>query len=73
MPCDLSKCKKGMHPFTKILSIPAGIDEEKVVRWCPECGAIVIDHDIDGRVMPGYYMKLRCPNIVTKPPENFKE
>lgn len=62
--CDLSKCKEGLHPFVKISSTTVGEDEEEVVRWCPECGAIVVDHDIDGRTIPGYYKKITYPNIV---------
>ena len=64
--CDFSKCQTGVHPFIKIMTSPVWIDEEEVVRWCPECGAIVVDCDIDGRVMPGYYKKLRYPNITKK-------
>lgn len=64
--CDFSKCQQGLHPFVKVASSTVGIDERKVVRWCPECGAIVVDCDMDGRTMPGYYLKLRYPNIVKK-------
>lgn len=64
--CDFTKCKNGLHPFIRISSTTVGVDEEKVVRWCPECGAIVIDHDIDIRIMPGYYKKLTYPNITKK-------
>lgn len=64
--CNFTECKKGLHPFIVIASIPIEIDEEKVVRWCPQCGAIVVDHDIDGRTMPGYYKKMIYPNITKK-------
>lgn len=62
--CDFNKCKTGFHPFIKIASITIGIDEEKVVRWCPECGAIVVDLDYDNKTKPGYYRKLQYPNII---------
>lgn len=32
-----------------------------VVRWCARCGAIVIDRELDGQVMPGAVMKMRFP------------
>lgn len=34
---------------------------EEVVRWCPICGAIVVDTDYDGRTNPGQVMKMRFP------------
>ena len=64
--CDFSKCRDGIHKFVKVMSISVGFDEEKAVRWCYECGAIVIDHDIDGRIIPGHYSKLMYPNITKK-------
>ena len=63
--CDFSKCKTGIHPFKKILSIQQG-DSEKVVRWCPERGAIVVDADYDNRTNAGYYKNLEYPNITKK-------
>lgn len=64
--CNFSKCRNGLHPFIRILSVTVGINEEKIVRWCPECGAIVVDHDIDDRTIPGYYKQLTYPNITKK-------
>ncbi len=64
--CNFSKCRQGLHPFIVISRTIIGIDEEKVVRWCPECGAVVVDCDIDGRANPGYYKKLEYPNITKK-------
>lgn len=66
MLCDFSRCQLGIHPFIVISSSTVGIDEEKVVRWCPECGAITVDCDVDNSVMPGYYKKLKYPNITKK-------
>lgn len=43
-----------------------GMDDYKIVRWCPKCGAIVIDYDMDGRTMPEHYYKLKYPNIIKK-------
>ena len=38
----------------------------KVVNWCSDCGAIVIDGEIDGRIYPGRYMKIRFPKEIKK-------
>lgn len=60
---DFTGCKKGLHPLIAILTVSQAFDTEKVVRWCPECGAIVIDMDYDGRTKPGHYMNMCFPNI----------
>lgn len=36
-------------------------DESDVVRWCVDCGAIVVDKDYDGRTRPGAIMKMKLP------------
>jgi hypothetical protein len=40
-----------------------------VVRWCPVCGAIVVDGESDGRLYPGRLMNMRFPSIVKKEKE----
>lgn len=55
-------CKKGLHPLKEVVRTTDGF-VDKVVRWCPECGAIVIDMESDGRVWPGYYNKMMLPNL----------
>lgn len=37
------------------------LDHEEIVRWCPNCGAIVVDADVDGRTSPGRISKMRFP------------
>lgn len=60
----LEKCKSGKHPLTYILnSGNDGFDAYSVARWCPICGAIVVDTDYDGRVHPGGQMKMKLPRI----------
>lgn len=63
--CNFESCKKGLHPFVKVASffVDSYSGEAKVVRWCPECGAVVVDMDYDGRTSAGYYKKLQYPNI----------
>jgi len=36
-------------------------DERAVVRWCLDCGSVVVDLDVDGRTSPGYYKKMLTP------------
>lgn len=38
-------------------------DEGEVVRWCRNCGAVVIDMEYDGRVAAGAIMKMRVPTL----------
>jgi len=38
-------------------------DEAEVVRWCRNCGAVVIDLDYDGRVAAGVIMQMRVPTL----------
>ena len=37
-------------------------DVEAVVNWCPKCGAIVVDKEVDGRLMNSR-VKMQFPNI----------
>lgn len=60
---NLDKCRKGKHPLIEITRISLAYDEEKVVRWCPQCGAIVVDLEVDRRLFPGEYIKMKIPKI----------
>ena len=45
-------------------NMDGGIDGiDSVVRWCPECGAIVVDQEVDGRIM-GKYMDMSFPKAL---------
>lgn len=37
-----------------------------VVRWCQECGAVVVDTDYDSRVSAGGVMEMRLPKTFQK-------
>jgi len=37
------------------------VEIDAVVRWCPICGAVVVDEDCDNRIAPGAIMKMRFP------------
>ena len=41
-------------------------DVVDVVRWCEDCGAVVVDGDYDGRTRPGAVMKMRFPKTATR-------
>ena len=56
------KCKNGLHPLIELARISDGFSD-KVVRWCPDCGAVVIDIDCDGRVYAGRIMKMKLPKL----------
>ena len=56
------KCKEGLHPLKEIRRYTGGV-ADSVIRWCPDCGAIVIDAECDGRVYPGHYMKMKLPKL----------
>lgn len=36
------------------------------VRWCQDCGAIVIDTDVDGRTMPGDVWAMTIPTLARR-------
>ena len=57
-------CDGKNHPLIKILeSTPSfDMDPYAVVRWCPDCGAVVVDREVDGRFV-GRYSKMRFPEL----------
>lgn len=56
------KCLQGLHPLKTIYTDSDGF-VNVVIRWCPECGAVVIDNDVDGRVYSGKVMPMRLSNL----------
>ena len=56
------KCKEGLHQLVEVYRADNGFEDE-VVRWCPSCGAIVVDVDVDNRVYAGCVMKMRLPKL----------
>ena len=60
-------CKDKGHDLVKILSKRHSWDESyAVVKWCKNCGAVVVDCEYDNRTNAGYYMKMKFPNILYK-------
>ena len=56
------ECAEGRHQLVEVYRANNGFEDE-VVRWCPNCGAIVVDVDIDNRVYAGRVMKMRLPKL----------
>ncbi len=63
------KCLQGLHPLKVIYTDSDGF-VDNVVRWCPLCGAIVVDADVDGRVYPGKIMPMKLSEIYTEVRQN---
>lgn len=59
---NYNQCKEGRHPLIKLLTV-AGAFTDNIVRWCPECGAVVIDWEVDGRTYPGRCMPMKLPHM----------
>lgn len=56
------------HNLVLIESAPSSLyfGSWKRVQWCSDCGAIVIDLDHDGRIIPGGIMKMTFPQLAYK-------
>jgi len=58
--CDLRN-----HPLIEIFRSghDDGYDAQAVIRWCPDCGAIVVDGECDGRTYAGHFSKMKFPKV----------
>lgn len=63
------KCLQGLHPLKVIYTDSDGF-ADITIRWCPECGAVVIDNDVDGRTYPGKVMPMKLPRLYTEVRKN---
>lgn len=54
-------CKAGKHNLIVIYSHARAYFESPTVRWCENCGAVVVDMDVDGRTFAGNIMPMRFP------------
>ena len=63
MKCnEYKKCTEGRHQLLEVYRYDNGFEDE-VVRWCSNCGAIVVDAEVDNRVYAGHIMKMRLPKL----------
>lgn len=53
-------CKEGQHNLIVIYQCNKGSGTSEVVRWCDQCGSVVVDLDYDGRTNPGAIMKMKA-------------
>ena len=60
----LANCRNGDHRLEVIYETSIPVHSEEVVRWCRNCGSIVVDVDFDGRTNPGQVMKMKSPLII---------
>ena len=52
------------HDLVEILRArESGLDAHMVVNWCRDCGAVVIDGEYDGHVLPGKHRAMRFPRL----------
>lgn len=65
----IEECKLGKHDLIEISRSTDMFHISEVVRWCRNCGSIVIDNEMDGRVNPGQVMKMKFPELFK---EKFK-
>lgn len=54
------------HSLVDISSTSRGYGMAEVVRWCRDCGAIVVDVDVDGRVSPGAVSPMVFPLLAKR-------
>lgn len=60
----LEKCRSGIYPLQTILTTRNdGFDAYLVVRWCPVCGAVVVDLEYDNRTYSGRVVRMKLPKI----------
>ena len=65
-------CSNGKHNLEKIYRLSDG-HFDTVVRWCSDCGAIVVDGEYDGRVSPGMYMPMKLPKLAQADKKNKEQ
>ena len=53
-------CDGKNHNLKVIYSVDVGYREEHVVRWCKDCGAVVVDQESDG-ILFGNIVKMKFP------------
>lgn len=58
-------CLSGNHDLIEVYC-DDGIYYACVVRWCRDCGGVVVDRDCDGRTNAGAEMPIKFPNMAKK-------
>ena len=55
-----------IHTLQEIFTCGYEDHEITVVRWCENCGAVVVDIDFDGRIFPGQVKKMIFPKNIKR-------
>lgn len=50
--------------LTEVYRVSLNDQEDEVVKWCPVCGAVVVDLEVDGRAYPGRIGKMRFAKLL---------
>lgn len=58
----LSECFNGNHDLQVIIAVPNNYDGDRIVRWCRVCGSVVVDIEVDNRLMANQ-VKMKAPLI----------
>ena len=66
----IEDCIQGKHTLKEITILSHWDGSAQVVRWCSVCGSIVIDTQIDNRIMPGQVKPMEFPELFK---EKFKK
>lgn len=65
-------CKGGDHDLIAVFDSQSWDYSQFVVRWCQNCGCVVVDIDMDGRTMPGGEMKMQAPKILREIENDYR-
>ena len=57
-------CDGTNHKIVEIFRAGYEDNINKVAKLCSDCGGIVVDGEYDGRAHPGYFMKMRFPEMM---------
>jgi len=60
----MNACKNGNHNLKMVYIDQRLWGIQNIVRWCQDCGGIVVDSDVDGRIQAGKIMPMIFPNYL---------
>jgi len=58
----INQCFNGFHDLQTIMTVPDEYNGDRIVRWCRVCGSIVVDIEVDRRLMANE-LKMQAPLI----------
>lgn len=63
MACVRSTLQNKGHVLIEVYKGRETFDSADVVRWCCNCGGVVVDKDTDGGTYPGAIRKMQFPAL----------